>query len=163
MSNDLISVEKISATKKNVLHAHHHNNVIYQFLCHCNSWYVGRTFHRLHERIKQHVSGSIRNHYSSQDRSNLSRARKKNSTYQIIVRDSAIGRHLLKNPSYASQYSDNQFSGLARGRTSFRLSALETTFIKSFQPNLCRHKEFLYNLKLFINALLLSLLIGCLS
>ena len=47
----------LSATKKDVLPAYHHNNVIYQFVCHCDSRYVGRTSQRLQERIKQHVPG----------------------------------------------------------------------------------------------------------
>ena len=108
-----------TATKKDVLPAHHRNNVIYQFVCDCDSWYVGRTSQRLQERIKQHVSRSIRNHHSSQDCSNLSRACKKNSTSQVIAYDSAIGQHRLENPSCASQYSDTKFFTLARGRTSF--------------------------------------------
>ena len=62
--------------------------------------------------------------------------------------DSALKQNLLENPSYVSQYSNTKFSILARGRTSFHLSTLEVTFIKSFQPNLCRQKEFLYSLKL---------------
>ena len=33
----------LPATKKDVLSPHHHNNVIYQFLCHCDSRYIGRT------------------------------------------------------------------------------------------------------------------------
>ena len=33
----------LPATKKDVLPAHHHNNVIYQFACHSDSRYVGRT------------------------------------------------------------------------------------------------------------------------
>ena len=89
----------LPTTKKDILPAHHHNNVIYQFVCDCNSQYVGRTSQRLQEHIKQHVPRSIRNHHSSQDRSNLSCACKKNSTSQIITHDSAIGQHLLKNPS----------------------------------------------------------------
>ena len=48
----------------------------------------------------------------------------------------------------ASQYSDTKFLILAQGRTSFHLSTLEAMFIKFFQPNLCRHKEFFYSLKL---------------
>ena len=127
----------LPATKKNILPAHHHNNVIYKFVCHCNSRYVGRTSQRLQERIKQHVPRSIRNHHSFQDCSNLPRACKKNSTSQVTVHDSAIGQDLLENPTCASQYSDTKFSILARGRTSFHLSALDATFIKSFQPNLC--------------------------
>ena len=106
------------AIKKNVLSVHHHNNVIYQFMCHCDRQYVGRTSQRLQERIKQHVPRSIRNHHSSQDRSNLSCACKKNSTSQIITHDSAIGQHLLKNPSCASQYSDIEYSTLARAQFS---------------------------------------------
>ena len=35
----------LPATKKDILPAHHHNNVIYQFVCSCNSRYVGCTVH----------------------------------------------------------------------------------------------------------------------
>ena len=73
-----------------VLPAHHHNNVIHQSVCHCNSRYVGRTFQRLQEHIKQHVSRSIRNHHSSQDRSNFSFACKKNSASQVTTHDSLL-------------------------------------------------------------------------
>ena len=96
------------ATKKDVLPAHHHNNVIYQFVCHCNNWYVRHTSQRLQECIKQHVSRSIKNHHFSH--STLSHASKKNSTSEIIIHDSAIGQHLLKNPFCASQCSDTKFS-----------------------------------------------------
>ena len=42
-----------------VLPALQKSNVIYQFSCHCDSWYVGRTSQRLQDRIKQHVPKSI--------------------------------------------------------------------------------------------------------
>ena len=45
----------LPTTKKDVLPSHHHSSVIYQFVCHCDSRYVGHTFQRLEERIKQHV------------------------------------------------------------------------------------------------------------
>ena len=32
------------------------NNVIYEFQCHCDSRYVGRTSHRFENRIRQHVT-----------------------------------------------------------------------------------------------------------
>ena len=82
----------LSATKKNVLPANHHNNIIYQFVCRCNSQYIGHTSQRLQEHIKQHVPRSIRNHHSSQARSNLSHAYKKNT----LPHDSAFGQHLLE-------------------------------------------------------------------
>jgi len=56
------------ANKKDVLPAFQQSNVIYQFSCHCNSWYVGRTFQRLQDRVKQHVPKSIRNATCSQTR-----------------------------------------------------------------------------------------------
>ena len=132
-----------------LLPAHHHKNVVYQFVCPCNSQYREPTSQRLQKCIKQHALRFIRNHLSSQDHSNLSCACKKNNTSQVTTHDSAIKQHLLKNPPCASQYSDIKFSIIAQGHTSFHLSALEATFIKSFQPNLCQHKEFLYRLKLF--------------
>ena len=67
----------LSATKKNLLPTHHHNNVIYQFVCHCDSRYVGRTSQRLQAHIKQKVSRSIKNYHSSPDCFNLSRTCKK--------------------------------------------------------------------------------------
>ena len=51
----------LRAIKKDVLPSHHHSNVIYQFVCHCDSRYVGRTSQRLEKRIKQHVPRSIAN------------------------------------------------------------------------------------------------------
>ena len=33
----------LPATKKDVLPSHHRINVIYQFVCHCDSRYIGRT------------------------------------------------------------------------------------------------------------------------
>ena len=48
----------LPAIKKDVLPSHHHSNVIYQFVCHCDSRYVGRTSQRLEERIKQHIPRS---------------------------------------------------------------------------------------------------------
>ena len=55
-------------TIKDVLPALQKSNVIYQFSCHCDSRYVGRTSQRLQDRIKQHVSKSIRSCSSSQKR-----------------------------------------------------------------------------------------------
>ena len=106
----------LPATKKNVLPIityNDYNNVIYQFLCHCDSRYIGHTSQRLQKHIKQHILRSIRNHHSSQDHFNLSCACKTNSTSQIIANDSAIEQHLLENHFCANQYSDTKFSILA--------------------------------------------------
>ena len=131
----------LPAIKKDVLPSHHHSNVIYQFLCHCDSRYVGRTSQRLEERIKQHVPRSIANPPTSVNRQSLSRSCKTNTRPQQFY-ESAIGQHLLDNAQCALHYSNEKFSILARGRSSFYLSALEATFIKSLNPLLCKQKEF---------------------
>ena len=144
--------ELLSATNKDVLPALQKSNVIYQFSCHCDSRYVGRTFHRLQDKIKQHVPKSIRSCSSSQKRL-LPARRCKSSTQtntQSLASDSAIGLHLLQNPTCAQHYDDSRFSILAQGRSPFHLSALEATFVKTSNPALCRQKEFVYSLKIVL-------------
>ena len=137
----------LPATKKDVLPSHHHSNVIYQYVCHCDSRYVGRTSPRLEDRIKQHVPRSITNPPASHNRQSLSRSCKNNTRPQQF-HESAISQHLLDNAQCALYYSDDKLSILARGCSSFHLSALEATFIKSLNPLLCKQKEFVYSLKI---------------
>ena len=116
--------ELLSATNKDVLPAlQKSNNAIYQFSCHCDSPYVGRTSQRLQDRIKQHVPKSIRSCSSSQKRL-LPTRRCKSSTQtnnQYLASDSAIGLHLLQNPTCAQHYDDSRFSIRAQGRSPFHL------------------------------------------
>ena len=44
--------------------------------------------------------------------------------------------------------SSNDAEELVCGRTSFHLSTLEATYIKTSKPNLCKQKEFVYSLKI---------------
>ena len=137
----------LPATNKDLLPSHHHSNVIYQFVCHCDSQYVGRTSQRLEERIKQHVPRSIANPPASHNSQSLSRSCKANIRPQQF-HEFAIGQHLLDNAQCAPHYNKDKFSILARGRSSFHLSALEATFIKSPIPLLCKQKKFVYSLKI---------------
>ena len=127
-----------------MLSALQNSNVVYQFLRHCGSLYVGRTSQRLQDRIKHHVLKSIRYGTSSQKRDLPIRkckySTKSPTQSQSLTHDSAIGLHLLRNPTCAQHYDDSMFSILAKGRSPFRLSALEAIFIKTFNPNLCRQK-----------------------
>ena len=123
--------ELLPATNKDILPALQKSNVIYQFSCHCDSRYVGRTSQRLQDRIKQHVLKSIRS-CSSQKRL-LPARRCKSSTEtntQSLAFDSAIGLHLLQNPTCAQHYDDSRFSILAQGRS------LGHTKIPLFFPNM---------------------------
>ena len=138
----------LPAAKKDVLPAFHRSNIVYQFLYHCDSRYVGRPSQRLQQRIKQHVPKTILQEHISQDRSTLVRSCKPIRSFRVETSFSAIGQHLLQNPTCAHEYNDNKFFILARGRTSFHLSTLEATYIKTSKPNLCRQKEFVYGLKI---------------
>ena len=137
----------LPTAKKDVLPASHQSNIVYQFLCHCDSRYVGRTSQRLQQRIKQHVPKTVLQENISQDRSTLARSCSDRS-FKAESFFSAIGQHLLQNPTCALEYNDNKFSILARGRTPFHLSTLEATYIKTSNPNLCKQKEFVYGQKI---------------
>ena len=103
--------------KKDVLPAFRQSNIVYQFLCHCDSRYVDRTSQRLQQRIKQHVLKTILQKHISQDQSTLARSCKPIRSFKTETSFSAIGQHLLQNPTCAHEYNDNKFSILACGRT----------------------------------------------
>ena len=114
----------LPAITKDVLPYPHYSNVIYQFLYHCDSGYVGCTPQRLEERIKQHVPRSIANPPASANRQSLSRSCKTNTRPQQF-HESAIGQHLLDNAQCALHYSNEKFCILARGRSSFTFLLLK--------------------------------------
>ena len=94
---------------------------------------------------------TILQEHISQNRSTLARSCKPIRSFRAETSFSAIGQHLLQNPTCAREYNDNKFSIVARGRTSFHLSTLEATYIKTFKPNLCKQKEFVYGIKSHIS------------
>ena len=103
-----------------------------------------RTSQRLCDRVKQHVPSSIRNKTVPQ-REQPSRASKPKSS---LKHDSAIGQHLLDNPECAKAYSENCFRIIGRARSTFHLAILESVYIKTRDPLLCRQKEFVFALGL---------------
>ena len=137
----------LPAIKKDVLPSHYHSNVIYQFVCHCNSRYIGCMSQRLEEQIKQHIPRSIANPPASPNCQSLSCSCKA-STCPQQFHESSIGQHLLDNVQCALHYINKKFSIFAQGHSTFHLFALEATFIKSLNPLLCKKKEFIYSLKI---------------
>ena len=96
------------------------SNIVYEFSCHCDSRYVGRTSQRLQDRIKQHIPKSVRTGQFSQDRAAFNRSCKLTNHEPIC--DSATG-HLLTNQLCGLHYSDDRFSILWTGSLTFHLSA----------------------------------------
>ena len=135
--------QMLPASRKDVLPAIQKSSVIYEYKCHCDSRYVGRTAQRLQDRIKLHVLKWLRQHTASQ-RVQPNRACKRKQPAPEC--DSAIGQHLLENDRCAINYNDDQFSILHTARSLFHLSLLEASYIKVRRPNLCKQKEFAYTL-----------------
>ena len=121
------------------------SSVIYEFTCQCDSGYVGRTTQRLGDRIKQHVPSNIRNKTAPQREQPPRSCRSRNT---VKTSDSAIGQHLLDNPDCEKLYNDDMFRIIGRARSSFHLAVLESIYIKTKKPPLCRQKEFVFSLGL---------------
>ena len=126
------------AIKKDVLPASLLSNLVHNFLCHCDSRYVGHRSQRLQNRIRQHVPKFIRTGQIPNSR-NISTRSGKFST-PVMFNESAIGQNYSDNPMCAKNYSDEKFTILSFGRSSFNLSALKAVYIKSCQSNLCRQR-----------------------
>ena len=150
----------LPAAKKNVLPANQRSMVIYEYACHCDSRYVGRTTQRLQERIKQHAPKAIRQkttltqeqgtHQSQPTRTQPNRkCNEKSKTQFEPESDSAIGQYLLESNQCARNYSDSRFKILTTARFQFHLRLLEAVYISRKKTDLCRQKQFVFTLQLF--------------
>ena len=101
---------------------------------------------RLADRIKQHVPTSIRKK-SNTAREQPPRICKNNKSKNNC--ESAIGQHLIANPECTKTYTDDNFRTIGQARSSFHLSVLESVYIKTQNPVLCRQEEFVFSLGLF--------------
>ena len=111
------------------------NNIIFIFKCHCDTGYIGRTYQWFHLRRDQHITKSLRNWMANGDN-------KPNKS------PSPIGDHLLINPECSKHYNDDKFSILTQGRNMYHPSVLESLFIETFKPRLCKEK-LVYNSSLY--------------
>ena len=137
----------LPVARKDVLSTFQKSFVIYEYKCHCDNRYVGRTSQRLQDRIKQYVSQYLKQQLTRTCRSQPHKQTKRINTTPDS--DSAIGQHLLKNDQCALNYDNKLFSILATARSPFYLNLLEAAYIKTQSWVLCRQKEFVYAFKLF--------------
>ena len=122
----------LTTAVKDVLPALKRSNLVYEFTCHCDSRYVGRTTQRLLSRTKEHVPVYVRN-----------------NTHPEKNPKSAVGRHLRLSEDCRKHYSDDKFQILTFGRNEFHQSVLEALHIKEKNPNLCVQKKSVYSTLLF--------------
>ena len=114
---------------------HELSNVVYVFSCHCGNDYVGRTSQRFHVRREQHVTKKLKKFIFNDE------AKPKGD-------QSSIHEHLLNNPVCAKNYMDSRFKIVSRARNTYHLSVLESLFIRSLEPKICKQRD-VYNLKLY--------------
>jgi len=98
--------------------------------------YIGRTNQRLDARIKQHVPTKIRNGIVGP---------------KDVLRNtygSSIGEHLISNPNCANSFSVDWFSVESKSHSFFHLKILETLYILTSKPSLCKQKEGLLGLNI---------------
>ena len=114
---------------------------------HCKSRYVGRTLQRLEERVKQHVPRHLvsQTEGTEKKRGLPPKERKSAGEYQSAIAD----WYLAANALCRARYSDLDFRILARARSEQHFKVLETLYIQSLKPVLCRQKQFVTDLKLF--------------
>ena len=138
----------LPVARKDVLPTTKKSSVIYEYKCHCDSWYVERTSQRLQDRIKQHVPQWLRQQLTLSRRSQPPRSCKRNNTKPDS--DSVIGQHLLENDQCTLKYDDKRFSILATPCSSFHLNLLEAACIKT-QPRLYADRKSLFTLSNFFD------------
>ena len=125
----------LPSIQKDCVPTHQKSLVVYEFSCRCEARYVGRTTERLEDRIKQHVPTSIRKKTHIEREQPPRGCKTRNAQNKCV---SAIGQHLLENPECAKMYNDDKFWIIGQARSSFHLGGLESVYIKTQNPELCR-------------------------
>ena len=67
---------------------------------------------------------------------------------KLSKRSSAIAEHLLNNCDCAKNISDSYFLIISKARNDYHQSVLESLFIKTFKPNLCK-QQYVYKYNLY--------------
>ena len=120
-------------TRKDRLSILSRSKVIYKFLCHCRSAYIGKTTQRLRKRIDQHVPSCFRNRCANRAIPSASSC------------SSAIAEHLCSNDACGRHYDDSMFTIVSSARNQFHLDVLEACYIGAVNPVLCKKKQFVYS------------------
>ena len=144
----LASRRILPSARKDVLPIHMNSNVIYKFVCHCDKWYIGSTSRRLKTRLREHVPKCVLTTMSNPGEAPNSNP-KLSLACQRAIKKSSVAEHLMSNKECLEHYDDDRFTIIARGRNDYHLIVLESMFIMSLEPSLCKMQQFDYKLKLF--------------
>ena len=118
--------------RKDVLPPHHINSVIYKYTCCCGSDYIGRTSNQLDLRIKYLPARILNLKHKRGQLANISR--------------SSISKHMINSRECVADFNVDQFSILSQSHSIFHLKVLETLYVRSLQPSLCKQRDCLLGL-----------------
>ena len=118
---------------KDVLPPYHINSVIYKYTCSCGSDYIGRTSNRLDLCIKQHLPACILNLELKRDK-------------LVNTSGSSIAAHMINDRECMAVFNVDRFRILSRSHSLYHLKVLETLYIRSLQPSLCKQRDHLLGL-----------------
>ena len=144
----LASRRILPPSRKDVLPIHMNSNIIYKFVCHCDKWYIGSTSRRLKTRLSEHVPKCVKTALSNPNEGPNANP-KLQLARQRAAKKSSVAEHLMNNTECLKHYQDDRFTILARGRNDYHLIVLESMYIMSLEPALCKMQQFDYKLKLF--------------
>ena len=140
----------LPAIKKDVLPSHHHSNVIYQFVCHCDSRYVGRASQRLEERIKQHVPRSIANPPASHNRQSLPALARPTHTHNNFTNSPLVNIFLTTLNALFTTATKNFLFSLEVALL-FAFLLLKRLSLNLSIPFCVNKKKFVYSLKISLS------------
>ena len=106
---------------------------IYRYTCSCGSDYIDRTSNWLDLRIKQHLPVCILN-------LELKRGQLVNTS------GSSIADHMINSWECMADFNVDRFSILSRSHSLYHLKMLETLYVRSLQPSLCKQRDCLLGL-----------------
>ena len=107
--------------------------LMYKYICSCGSDYIGRTSNQLDLRIKQHLPARILN-------LELRRGQLVNTS------GSSIAEHMINCRECVADFNVDRFSILSWSHSIFHLKVLETLYVRSLQPSLCKQRNCLLGL-----------------
>ena len=105
------------------------------------------------EDCRQHKTTGIRNKSNNARKQPPCMCKNNNSN---IACELAIGQYHTTNPECTKAYTDHNFQIVGQARSSFHLSFLETVYIKTQYPVLCRQTEFIFLIGLFTSKMVIG-------
>ena len=112
---------------------------------------MGKTTHTLRKRSKEHVPAcllALKEAQAKDNINNFKRTKKWKSVQNAII-GSSIAKHLYDNRQCLQNVNFDRFKVAARGRNKFHLDVLESIYISTTNPEICKQTEFCYKILLF--------------